>query len=178
MRIALVARVSWFGLALATFGLAAHGATLEGRLEDGTRIEINTQTNRAEVIGEGGRRTPLWDGIHTLRDGSTVRIQSGVVIPELPIVEAPQRPNQEYPAPELAEREMAGLVSQCERLVEKVCGLRRQCSGTQGCDAAQQLLAMEREERGKATSPVAMTPSGSSCREALHDEGFFARCTR
>jgi hypothetical protein len=63
----------------------------------------------------------------------------------------------------------------CGRLVTQSCGDQDQCQTAPACDAARQLLKLEREERLGSKDPQAETIIGKQCRDALGTP-FFAAC--
>lgn len=69
----------------------------------------------------------------------------------------------------------AAKPSPCEGLVRRVCGETGVCGETPACDAARQLLDMEREERLQSAVPDAVTGSGRQCREA-RGNAYFVQC--
>jgi hypothetical protein len=70
-----------------------------------------------------------------------------------------------------------GVARDCEALVRKVCGVDEACLGSEPCNAARQLLALELEERTAAGGRQAQTQTSTQCREAL-ENAFFAACPR
>ena len=156
----------------------AGASSLDTRLSDGTPIQFDSNTNRVTVPGSGGR--PLWDGVHTLQDGSTITIRSGVAVPNMPMVETQQWEQRGLREPQGSPGmdQAVEAETQCVRLVRKVCGSSGQCRDRPGCPAARQLLDMEHKEQGEPVSLVGMTHTSISCSEALTDEGFFGRCNK
>ena len=65
--------------------------------------------------------------------------------------------------------------SRCQALVERVCGTEGGCADSQACDAAQQLQALETEERLMNADPSALSDSGSQCLKAMSNP-YFAPC--
>jgi hypothetical protein len=65
--------------------------------------------------------------------------------------------------------------SRCQAVVERVCGPEAECGGTQACDAARQLQALEADERLVNADPSALSLSGSQCLEAMTN-AFFEPC--
>jgi hypothetical protein len=65
--------------------------------------------------------------------------------------------------------------SRCRKLVDRVCGAERQCGTSQACDAADQLLRMETEERLANDDPGALSGTGRQCIEAMGND-FFKPC--
>jgi hypothetical protein len=73
------------------------------------------------------------------------------------------------------KRDAALDVSACERLVSKVCGSSRQCGETQGCQAANQLIAMEQQDL--FNSPGIPSPATGQCAEQLRQPAqIFQTC--
>lgn len=66
-------------------------------------------------------------------------------------------------------------VSDCTRLVERVCGADGRCAKAPACDPARQLLGLESEERSAGGDPGALTAAGDQCREAMTNP-FFKPC--
>lgn len=64
----------------------------------------------------------------------------------------------------------------CERLVSRVCGNKNECANTAACSPAQQLLAMETQERLASRTPERPTYTSLKCRDALAASNFFKRC--
>ena len=153
----------------------AGASSLDSRLSDGTPIQFDSNTNRVTVPGSGGR--PLWDGVHTLQDGSTITIRSGVAVPNMPMAETQQQQRLREP-PSSPDDQAAETDNQCVRLVRKVCGSREQCGDRPGCQAARQLLDMEHKEQAAWVSLGDTTHTSISCGEALTDEGFFEPCNK
>jgi hypothetical protein len=65
--------------------------------------------------------------------------------------------------------------SRCRELVDRVCGERDRCAGTEPCSAARQLLRMETEERLINADPGALSGIGRQCLEAMGN-AFFSPC--
>ncbi|HXK57536.1 MAG: hypothetical protein KDI74_03595 [Gammaproteobacteria bacterium] len=64
----------------------------------------------------------------------------------------------------------------CQRLVANVCGSENQCAGAPACEPAQQLLAMETQERLASRSPDAPTYTSKKCEESFDKSDFFVAC--
>ncbi|MCU0937363.1 MAG: hypothetical protein MUF66_15230 [Gammaproteobacteria bacterium] len=143
----------------------------EGTLKDGSRLQVDPLTRRPVVTTPLGTTTQLWDGVHHLRDGSTVTVRSGVIVPTRQMLEAPVA----KPAP--AEGPSACLV-----LVRKTCGLHDECRDQESCGHAQQLVQMEREEevesRGSSLIVGQSLQTTRQCEQALADASFFKPCNR
>jgi hypothetical protein len=65
----------------------------------------------------------------------------------------------------------------CQNLVARVCGEELQCSAAPACSPAQQLLAMETQERLASRSPDRPTYTSKKCEESLGKSDFFIACT-
>ena len=72
------------------------------------------------------------------------------------------------------KRSASTPLSPCEKLQQRVCGRNNQCGDSQACDAANQLVDMERNDR--YASPSGYTYASGQCRGVLNDEGFFHAC--
>jgi hypothetical protein len=139
-----------------------------GSLEDGQVVRVDPSTNRATVYSDKGS-TQLWDGTHQLQDGSVIIVNDGVVTSgggstrQTPIVH------------QVIGERMASTPSPCVELVIKVCGFNGECSDSEACSPARQLMKLEKEEawqaRGKGGDETA-----AQCREALANESFFKLC--
>ena len=156
------------GLSL-SLSLPSPAADWSGRLPDGSGVEIDAATHRAWRL-EDGQRTPLWDGVHRLEDGSVVIVRDGVAVPNPAMLET----WSEAP-PRAAERE-SGL---CLELVQRVCGAgegeNSACAGSEPCRLARELLKMSRESLPGEVEAQAESSVGTQCREALTN-AFFAPC--
>ena len=141
-------------------------------LQGGGTVTVDPDTRRATMTRDGVT-SPLWNGVHRLQDGSAMIISNGEVVTG---VEA-DTPHQLLP-PEQADwqgRPIAGY-SPCEQLSRRVCGHNGECLRAEACNPAQQLLAMERDERSKARDGSRMTYTSGQCLRALHDKIYFAGC--
>jgi hypothetical protein len=144
----------------------------ETRLQDGTRVQVDPRTNRATILDSRGGATPLWDGVHRLQDGSIVTIRSGVMVPNMGMVQSQRQ------LPTKAETPSADIDVDhaCGELVHKVCGPANQCQGSQPCSAARQLQDMDAGERADLQHRGPDFTTATKCQEALRDPGFFAPC--
>ncbi len=68
-----------------------------------------------------------------------------------------------------------GPASACTQLQEQVCGPAAQCTGSDACRAARQLVKMEHQERLTAADPDVPTDATRQC-EAAAKDAFFAAC--
>ena len=64
----------------------------------------------------------------------------------------------------------------CQNLVASVCGSENQCSEAPACSPAQQLLAMETQERLASRSPDRPTYTSKKCAESMTKSEFFSAC--
>lgn len=166
-------------LAVIVWGLAGQSpvyADWNAQLESGGRVSVDPTSNRATVTRDGVS-TPLWDGVHRLKDGSVITVRSGQVVPNEQILRAREQPPQ--PLTDQAQGWVGTPIdgySPCERLVRSVCGVDQHCGQETACKAAQQLLDMERDERAKSHHPDTMTYSSGQCQEAFKDKEFFRQC--
>lgn len=64
----------------------------------------------------------------------------------------------------------------CQKLVAHVCGGENQCDRTPACAPAQQLLAMETQERLASRSPDRPTYTSKKCEESLAESDYFTTC--
>lgn len=141
----------------------------EAQLQSGTRIRVDPRTNRATAITEQGVAVPLWDGVHRLRDGSSITTHSGVVVPNVEILE-------ESEALSRGERFRPAGVSPCVILKRKVCGPDGECANTPACDLARQVLAFK-QGNGPDEARTG-SASSSKCLDALQDETVFPPCEK
>ena len=127
-------------------------------LADGTAIEIGRAGSKVYVLSPDGRRSPLWNGVHTLASGARLTIRGGV-LSSVPWQSGGGRPRQDA----------------CVTLIERVCGRDRQCSDGTACELAQQLQTLEAEARA-ARRPGLPPATSSQCDQALLDVGYFKPC--
>lgn len=157
MRLAVFVALLWSG----GFGTAA-GMELVG----GQRIILQGQ-GRPVLVEDGmGNRRSLWDGIHRLRDGSSITVRNGVLSDDALLPDAVEE----------LRRTAGGLYTRCEALVRKVCGAGEACASAPGCGPARQLLEMETQERRPGSPGSVVTPTSELCNDALEDEAFFSPC--
>lgn len=144
------------------------------RLQDGSTVTVDPDTNRATVT-RGGVTTPLWDGSHRMQDGSQLIIRQGVATPNKAIIES-----RRAPPPKTEDWEDAPIVgySPCEQLVRLVCGREDQCLTSESCGLALQLLEMEREERDASHNRNLMTYTSGQCLKVQDDRELFVACSR
>lgn len=64
----------------------------------------------------------------------------------------------------------------CKQLMIKSCGEQNACQSSVACDLAQQLWAMERDERLGSENPAQVMETGKQCQEAM-DNRFFKACS-
>ncbi|MCB2262220.1 MAG: hypothetical protein LGR52_04675 [Candidatus Thiosymbion ectosymbiont of Robbea hypermnestra] len=149
--------IAWLG--------PAQASSWTGTLQDGSVLKVDPDSHRAMRYYKGGV-TPLWDGAHRLEDGSVVIVRDGQAVPTASMLHHWEgEPGSE---PSLRMRF-------CDRLVRKVCGFRDECSQSQACILARQLLGMEREQQRRAPIGAGSRPrtaSGDECRAALSNPTF------
>lgn len=134
-------------------------------LADGRRISVDLHSNRAILMDEKGQGTPLWDGVHRLRDGRVIIVRSGLMVPNREVLTAREAlPGEPVPV----------IVSACDQLMDKACGAHRACAATQACELAQQLREMQYS--GAAPDPNEREWADTSCRQGLADDATFAKC--
>lgn len=174
-------RVIWMtglGLSAVLAGGAVFARDWNVQLYDGTAVRVDPRTHKAWVDDAGGSR-PLWDGVHRLDDGTVLRIQSGVMIPEKAYVEAQRGelgrvvPQQEVTA---YEQRYTAVDPGCVDLVKKTCGADDACSKQQACDLARQLRQFQLDEWRESGFNDWTSEAGTQCAEALRDETMFPRC--
>ncbi|MES9878596.1 MAG: hypothetical protein ABW162_03535 [Candidatus Sedimenticola sp. PURPLELP] len=155
-----------FALVVLLPAIAVASEPWSGQLQDGSRIDIDAQSNRATRFGSGDQKQ-LWDGVHRMDDGSVMIIKEGVVIsrPEGSSAGALQKP-------EAAE---AQETSPCVELSIKVCGFNGQCRDNESCEPARQLVHLEQHENWQNKGSGSNSTS-EQCRTALKDEAYFTRC--
>ena len=153
-------------------GIRLLAADWTTRLQDGSTVTVDPDTNRATVT-RGGVTTPLWDGAHRTQDGSLLIIQHGLATPNDAIIEMRREPPLD--AKDWEGAPITGY-SPCEQLVRQVCGRQDECVTAMACGPARQLLDMEREERAASRNPGLMTYSSGQCMQARDDREFFAPC--
>jgi len=138
-----------------------------GTLHDGSVLKVDPGSHRAMRYYNGGV-APLWDGTHRLEDGSVVIVRDGQVVPTETMMNSwAGEPGSE---PALSDR-------YCDQLVRKVCGFHDECSPSQPCALARQLLGIEREQLHRVpigAGPRPYTPSSGECRAALASPAFPA----
>jgi len=158
---------------MALFLLPARAAQWSSTLEGGGTVTVDPETNRANITRDGVT-TPMWNGVHRLQDGSSLIVNHGVAVPTQPIIES-----RRLPPPETEEWEDVNIVgySPCEKLVRQVCGRQNQCADVEACAPANQLLAMEQQERSDSDSPNLMTYTSGQCLNAMKDREYFTLCT-
>lgn len=169
--------------ALLSIGLAGslsypvRAAEWQADLYGGGQVSVDPATNRG-VVNKYGVQTHLWDGVHRLRDGSTLTVRSGVVVPNKGILAARRVPDVVVKTEDDEAWKGKPIIgySPCQKLVRRVCGDAEECTGTRACSPAQQLLDMEWRERRASRSPSVMSHSSGQCLRADRDQIFFVSC--
>jgi len=150
-------------------------ATWTGQLEDGRGIAFDPTTNRATITSGQGSGRPLWDGVHRLKDGSTVTIRSGVMVP----TEKSLRPDTSPPALQQPVAEKPYVFPErrsaaCDRLVLKCCGLYQECEQRDTCCLAKQLRTLQR--KASSSDPAEYRWATGQCEQAMQDQQNFGSC--
>ena len=176
---------------------SVNAAEWQTQLGTGQPIAVDPTTNRAVIQSGVGQGRPLWDGVHRLRDGSTITIRSGVVVPNealsgpLPPTKPPptaaDRGNAETAQPDATEgqRPANGIATaprsrtsqhrgHCDHLVLKTCGLNGHCRDTEACQLARQLRTTQQGSIDPGLDNTGWAEQ--HCREALRGEDGFAPC--
>jgi Xaa-Pro aminopeptidase len=159
---------------LTSFLLPAQAAEWSATLLDGSTVTVDPDTNRATVTRDGVT-SQLWNGVHRIQDGSALIVNYGIATPNEAIIES-----RRVPPPKTEEWEDVNIVgyTPCEQLVRRVCGRQGECLNAEACDPAQQLLAMEDEERNSAENRNLMTFTSGQCLNAMKDREYFSQCQR
>ena len=152
---------------------AARAADTYFGLQDGSRVTVDPDTNRATVTRDGVS-APMWDGTHRMQDGSVLIIRQGVVVPNEPVLEARERPKAE----EEEDWDVQHIVgySPCEKLVRRVCGRKDECADSEACNLARQLQDMEEAERDESSNRSLTTYTSGRCLRVEKDPGLFPDC--
>ncbi len=148
--------------------------TWEGRLQDGSRVQVDPSTNRPVVRSPQGVVTPLWDGVHRLKDGRAITVREGVMVPNKEVIGL----RRDRPAP-TTQAFVVSTASPCVVLVRKVCGLYDECAQQRACAHARQLRDIgldEERELAAAGGSGGFIRTPAQCTEALRDEAFFVPC--
>jgi len=163
----------WLAAALMiSFLLPVHADPWSSTMQGGGTVTVDPDTDRANITRDGVT-TPLWNGVHRLQDGSTLIVNHGIAVPTEPIIES-----RRLPPPETEAWQDVNIIgySPCEKLVRQVCGRENQCADAGACDPANQLLAMEKQERGNSDNPSLMTYTSGQCLNAMKDREYFSDC--
>jgi hypothetical protein len=157
-------------------GHALAQAPWHGELENGTSFAVDPSTNKAVVQSGSAGGKPLWDGVHRLRDGTTVTIRAGIVVPvpgrgpPASFVDAPQSV-EATPIQTMVPRDGSDT-AYCDHLVLKVCGIGDGCGAAEGCRLATQLRALRQLSSRNGDARWAE----QQCQSALADEPAFPAC--
>ncbi len=156
-------------------GLSA--ASWDTELENGQQIRVDPTTNRPLIESGAGQGRPLWDGVHRLRDGSTITIRSGVMVPNEELEASSHIGPADVAKDEAADASTDSptvLEDYCDTLVLKTCGLRNSCEQSEPCQLSRQLRAMQRQPSGHSEDNL--TWAEKRCHEALDDDERFTAC--
>jgi hypothetical protein len=158
---------------LGASGAVALAAGWTSNLAGGGVVTVDPDTLRATVTRDGVT-TPLWNGVHRMEDGSALIVNQGEAVPGMPA----SSPPRQLPPPKSEDWEGALIAgfSPCEKLARRVCGRHNECAQAEACSPAQQLLAMEQEERAQAVDHSRMTYTSGQCKQASNDTSYFSVC--
>jgi len=147
--------------------VAGRGVAADWRaaLQDGSQVEIDPETHKAWRL-DGAERSPLWDGVHRLADGSVVIIRDGTAVPNAGMFETWRQPTQETSVP---------VGSPCDVLVKQACGEDYGCGASEPCRLANELFDMATEDLTRGAAPRARVSGEDQCREAMGN-AFFKPC--
>lgn len=154
---------------LALFVQDASSASWQGVLQDGRQFHVDPSTNRAIIQSGSGAGSVLWDGVHTLDDGSVITVRSGLMVPNEEVMTT-----RHTKKPAEQRTTARPLDPACDDLVVKTCGLTAQCDTKEACDLAKQLR--ETQRRAVAQEDKGSEWSASQCQSALADEAMFPSC--
>ena len=136
--------------------VASQGAmAVTAVLSDGAIVDWSAPGSRVWLLSDDGGRSPLWNGVHSLRDGGQLSIRNDV------LVTGPWSGQGALPQH-----------GPCQQLLERVCGNDGRCSDTTACELARQMETMQRQSATDANPPGVP----SQCEMALRDPAFFKLC--
>lgn len=164
------------GVLVSFVAMEAWSETRYWDLQDGRVVRFDQESGRAEVYGQDGA-APLWDGTHRTSDGSVLIVRDGVVLVQgrqPPIANKPGNTSEESPPLSVPN---PGEEAACVRLAIKSCGFDGACGESQGCSAARQLVALEKDESWARHAPKP-NHTTMQCQQALENESFFPPCTQ
>jgi hypothetical protein len=152
-------------LAAATLHASALAAQpmIERTLMDGSLVRIDPETGKGRIVTPRGAEAMLWNGVHKLRDGSTIIVRDGVVVPDKPMIGA----RRAVPEPVTAEP--------CAELERKVCGPAGGCADSQPCRLARDLVEFQGRDRADGRLE-AVERTAAQCRQALRQADSFPAC--
>lgn len=167
-------RMTWMVALLLFAPVHTVFAAWTGQLEDGRSIIFDPATNRATITSGHGSGRPLWDGVHRLKDGSTVTIRSGLMVP----TEQSLRPDARPPKPQKSTQEQSRVFPEarstlCDQLVLKCCGLYQECEQREACRLARQLRTLQRKA---VSDPAEYRWASTQCEQAMTDKQNFRSC--
>ncbi len=150
------------------------GQSWQSRLQDGSRIQVDPNTNKPVIINNKGISTPLWDGVHQLENGSSVTVRDGVMVPNQQIL------NYRHSLPQARSSFVMGGPSPCIVLQRKVCGLYGECSDRSSCTRAKQLVQFEKDEEQERRigATFSYRQTHDQCHSALQDNNMFGACPK
>ena len=173
-----------FGLVLLASWGSAWADAWNAELATGQEITVDPSTNRPVIESKDGRSRQLWDGVHRLRDGSTITVERGIMVPNeevstlrRPPPERMEEADDEKAAAETAPEHGAEDGENCDRLVLKTCGLNKACEADEPCTLSRQLRSMQGHP-GDRPAGGNLGWSEQRCRESLENESEFPACDK
>jgi hypothetical protein len=133
--------------------LATLAQTWSGTLHDGSELRVDPNTRRA-VRDQGGYARPMWNGVHRMDDGSVVIIRDGTAVPTTQMLDTWQGGQEVKDAQQGTD---------CQHLVQRVCGPQDACGDAAPCSQARAL----RDQAGSDAST-----GQDACARALSDPAF------
>lgn len=149
-----------------TVTLDSYAETWHSELVNGSKAQADSQT-RKPTANLDGISTPLWDGVHTLEDGSIVIVRNGVIVPNEAIYHA-------WSAADHSQTEQT--LNECEILTRRVCGLNNSCTGNKACSLAQQLQKLW--ETDPDADNALFLNGKNECHKALINSTAFPPCEK
>ena len=158
-------------LILIFYGSIVCGQQWTNRLQDGSRLYVDPNTNKPTIINKQGLAAPLWDGVHRLQNGRSITVRDGVMVPNTDVLELRRT------FPPQGSSFVVGL-SPCVVLQRRVCGLYEECAGHYSCSQANQLVQFEKDEERerKVGAAFSFREMPETCRKALQDTDIFTPC--
>jgi hypothetical protein len=131
------------------------------------KVQTDAKTHKPTVTYKDNS-TQLWDGVHTLQDGSIIIVKDGVIIPNEAMYHAWSKANN--------INQTTLELNPCELLTRRVCGVQNSCANQKACKLAQQLQKLW-ENAPDATKNLSSTGK-NECHKALIDPVTFSSCDK